>query len=205
MQKKIANILFSTRLTAVLFIVFAVAMAVGTILDRNMDTSPTPYTRQLIYNAWWFEAIMAFFVINFTGNIFRYKLLRKEKWATLTLHLAFIFIFIGAFVTRYIGYEGMISIREGATESEFLSQKTFITAYVVGDYKKNGVLQRYNFQEEVDFSPRLTNSFDETITYDNIPVRFKLKNFIAGAEKDIVPDETGESYLKIVEAGNGMP
>lgn len=205
MQKKIANFLFSTKLTAVLFIVFAIAMAVGTILDRNMDTSPTPMTRRLIYNAWWFEAIMVFFVINFIGNIFRYGLHKKEKWATLILHLSFILILLGAFVTRYIGYEGMMAIREGATESEFRSQKTYVTAYVVGDYKIDGTLQRYNFQRAVDFSPRLDNDFDETITYDNIPVNFKLQKFVAGAEKDIIPDESGESYLKVVEAGDGMP
>ena len=74
MQNRIAKILFSTRLTSVLFIVFATAMAVGTILDRNMDTSPTPYTRNLIYNAWWFEAIMVLFMINFIGNIFKFRL-----------------------------------------------------------------------------------------------------------------------------------
>ncbi|WP_439152722.1 cytochrome c biogenesis protein CcsA [Winogradskyella sp.] len=203
MQKKIVKFLFSTRLTAVLFIVFAVAMATGTILDRNMDTSPTPYTRQLIYNAWWFETIMVIFVINFVGNIGRYRLWRKEKWATLILHLAWILIIVGAGVTRYIGYEGMMSIREGATESQFLSQKTYVTAYVVGDYKINDVLQRYNFQREVDFSERLNNDFDETIVYDNIPVNFKLQKFIKGAETDIIPDESGESYLKIVEAGDG--
>ena len=205
MQKKISNLLFSTKLTAVLFILFAVAMAVGTILDRNMETSPTPYTRQLIYNAWWFEAIMVFFVINFVGNIFRYKLHKKEKWATLTLHLSFILILVGAWVTRYIGYEGIMSIREGATEQQFLSQKTYIKAYIVGDYEKDGVLQRYNFEREVDFSPRLENTFDETITYDNIPVRFSLNKFISGAEKDVVPNDTGERYLKIVESGGGAP
>jgi len=205
MQKKIANFLFSTRLTAVLFIVFAVAMATGTILDRNMGTSPTPFTRTLIYNAWWFETIMVFFVINFVGNIFRYRLHKKEKWATLTLHLSFIFILLGAFVTRYIGYEGMMSIREGATESEFRSQKTYITAYVVGDYIVDGTLQRYNFQRDVDFSPRLNNDFDETITYNNTPVNFRLEKFIVGAEKDVIPDESGVSYLKVVEAGDGRP
>jgi cytochrome c-type biogenesis protein CcsB len=203
MQKKIANILFSTRLTSVLFIVFAVAMATGTILDRNMETSPTPYTRALIYNAWWFEAIMVFFVINFVGNIFRYKLHRKEKWATLTMHLSWILILVGAFITRYVGYEGKMSIEEGQTESQMRSLKTYVTAYVVGDYEIDGVMQRYNFQREVDFSHRLENDFDETITYANVPVNFNLQKFIKGAEKDIIPDEKGESYLKIVEAGDG--
>ena len=89
MQKKLADILFSTRLTAILFITFAVSMAVGTFMDASSDTSPTPYSREMIYNAWWFEAIMVFFVINFVGNLFRFRLYRRKKWATLTFHLAF--------------------------------------------------------------------------------------------------------------------
>lgn len=79
MLKKLSNILFSTRLTATLFIVFALAMGIGTFMDAGQDTSPTPYSRTLIYNAWWFEAIMTMFVINFIGNMFRYRLFRKEK------------------------------------------------------------------------------------------------------------------------------
>ena len=205
MQKKIANFLFSTRLTAVLFIVFAIAMATGTILDRNMDTSPTPYTRTLIYNAWWFEAIMVFFVINFVGNIFRYRLHKKEKWATLILHLSFIFILLGAFITRYIGYEGMMPIVEGQTESEFFSQKTYIGGRIVGNYKINGQLQQRKIEEEVDFSPRLDNDFDKTFDYGGTSVNIKLEEFIKGAEKDVIPNETGKRYLKIVEAGQGAP
>ena len=133
MQNRIAKILFSTRLTSVLFIVFATAMAVGTILDRNMDTSPTPYTRNMIYNAWWFEAIMIFFVINFMGNMFRYRLFRLEKWPVLILHLSWILIIIGAFITRYISFEGMMPIREGETEKVFYSDKTYLTAFIDGE------------------------------------------------------------------------
>lgn len=203
MQKKIANFLFSTKLMAVLFIVFAVAMAVGTILDRNMDTSPTPLTRNLIYNAWWFEAIMVFFVINFIGNMFRYRLLRKEKWATLIIHLSFILILFGAFITRYIGYEGMMPIREGETESEFFSQKTYISGRIIGDYKINGQLQQRRIEEVVDFSPRLTNSFSETFDYGDTEVHIELVDFIEGAEIDVIPNSTGKRYLKVVEAGDG--
>ena len=35
MQKKIASFLFSTRLTGFLFIVFAIAMGIGTFLDAH--------------------------------------------------------------------------------------------------------------------------------------------------------------------------
>ena len=205
MFKKIANILFSTRLTATLFIVYATAMAVGTFLDVGQSTSPTPYSRNLIYNAWWFEAIMVVFMINFAGNIFRYHLLRKEKWATLVLHLSFIFILLGAFVTRYHGFEGMMAIREGATENTFLSQKTYLTTYIDGDYKINGEFQRLVRNDDVDFSPRLENNYSFSTTYGNTPVVVELIDFISGAEEDIVPDETGEYYLKLVEAGGGAP
>lgn len=205
MQKRLANILFSTRLTAILFVVFALAMAIGTFLDANQETSPTPYTRHLIYNAWWFEAIMGFFMINFFGNIFRYRLLRKEKWATLMLHLSFVLIIFGAFITRYIGYEGMMHIREGASENQFLSQKTYVTAYIDGDYMVNGVAQRKIIEREVDFSYRLDNKFHVETDYDNIPITFELEKYIKSAEIDIIPDESGESYLKLVEAGDGQP
>lgn len=205
MQNKLAKILFSTRLTAVLFIVYAGAMIAGTFMDAGQETSPTPYSRALIYNAWWFEAIMVFFVINFVGNIFRFRLYKKEKWATLTLHLAFIFILLGAFVTRYIGYEGMMPIQEGETENTFLSQKTYVSVIINGDYKIDGVPQQLRKEIEVDFSERLNNSFSFNTTYDTIPIAVSLEKFVANAEKDIIPDDTGDVYLKIVEAGNGAP
>ena len=205
MLKKIANILFSTRLTAVLFIVYAVAMAVGTFLDQGQSTSPTPYSRNLIYNALWFEAIMAIFMVNFIGNIFRYRLLRKEKWATLVLHLSFIFILLGAFITRNYGFEGMMSIREGATENTFLSQKIYLTTYIDGDYKIDGQLQRRVLNHDVDFSPRLENDYKRETNYGDARVVLELINFIPGAEEDIVPNDNGEYYLKLVEAGSGAP
>ena len=87
MLKKLTNILFSTRLTGLLFVAFALAMAIGTFMDQGMDTSPTPYSRNLIYNAWWFEGIMVVFVMNFIGNMFKFNLFRKEYFISL-LHLA---------------------------------------------------------------------------------------------------------------------
>jgi cytochrome c-type biogenesis protein CcsB len=205
MRKTLSNILFSTRLTATLFLVFAIAMIVGTFLDASQETSPTPYTRQLIYNAWWFEAIMVFFVINFTGNIFRFRLYKKKKWATLTLHLAFILILVGAFVTRHVGFEGMMSIREGDTENTFLSRETYITAYIDGDYKIDGIPQRLVKEYEVDFSDRLSPNFKAKTDYNGQEITIEVERFVKAAEKDIIPNENGESYLKIVETDGGQP
>src|SRR5690606_11195642 len=205
MLKTLTKILFSTRLTAVLFIVYAIAMIAGTFLDKGQETSPTALTRNLIYNAWWFEAIMVLFVINFIGHIARYRLYKKEKWATLILHLAFILILVGAWVTRYIGFEGMMAIREGATENTFLSRETYVTALVDGDYMIDGLPQRKTLEEGVDFSSRMDNHFEMEDDYNGQPISIKLEKFIKGAEEDIIPDETGEEYLKLVESSGGAP
>ena len=205
MLKKISNILFSNRLTGMLFIVFAVSMAIGTFLDAGQETSPTPYSRTIIYNTWWFECIMLLFVINFIGNIFRYRLLSKKKWATLVLHLSWIFILMGAFITRYIGYEGVMSIREGSVENTFISQKTYVTVYIDGDYEVDGQLMRKFEEKAVDFSPRLNNKFKLNTEYNKTPISIELTDFIKGAEEDVVFDENGENYLKIVESTGGMP
>lgn len=204
MQKKLADILFSTRLTAILFITFAVSMAVGTFMDASSETSPTPYSREMIYNAWWFEAIMVFFVINFVGNLFRFRLYRRKKWATLTFHLAFILILIGAFVTRYIGYEGLMPIREGATESTFLSKETYLKVFIDGDYKVDGVAQRRKVpQKKLDLSERLSNKFKIETDYNKQPITISYKDFISNVKEGFIPSENGDEYLKIVEAGDG--
>ena len=96
-MKNIFNFLYSTRLTAILFILFATAMGIATFIENDFGTQTS---KALVYNAWWFEAIMVFFIINFFGNIFRYRLYKKEKWAVLMFHLSFLFIIIGAAVTR---------------------------------------------------------------------------------------------------------
>ncbi|GAB5400018.1 MAG: cytochrome c biogenesis protein CcsA [Aureisphaera sp.] len=204
MQKKLASLLFSTRLTAILFLIFAIAMAVGTFLDASYERPPSNYAREWIFNAWWFEAIMVFFVINFVGNIFRFRLHRKEKWATLLLHLSFILIIIGAFVTRYIGYEGSMLIREGATESSFLSEKTYLDVFIDGDYKIDGVPQRRQIPlKELRLSERLNNDFVVETDYNQQPITIRYKDFISNAEEGLVASEDGEEYLKIVEAGDG--
>ncbi len=204
MQKKIASVLFSTRLTAVLFLVFAIAMAAGTFLDASSEAPPTPYTRELIYNAWWFEAIMALFMINFVGNIFRYNLHKRKMWASLMLHLAFILVIIGAFVTRYIGFEGIMHIREGQTENTMLSEDTYLDVFIDGDYIIDGVAQRRRLKpKKIRLSERLSNNFTIKTNYNDQPVTIKFKEFIKGAKDGLTKSDNGEEYLKIVESGDG--
>lgn len=198
MDKKIFSFLFSTKLMAVLFIVFAAAMAAGTFIE---DAYNTDTARIIIYNSWWFEVIMFFFMINFLGNIKRYQLYKKEKWATLTLHLSFILILLGAFVTRYISYEGMMPIREGATENQFYSDRTYLTMYVDGQHE--GETKRRTFEKPLLLSAAVDNTFTDEYKFSNIPFKVELVDYVMGAKETIKQNDEGVLYLKMVEAGEG--
>jgi len=198
MEKRILSFLFSTRLMAILFLSYATSMAIGTFIESEYNTDTA---RIIIYNAWWFEAIHVFFVINFIGNIKRYQLLKKEKWATLLLHLSFIFILVGAGITRYISYEGMMPIREGESSSQFFSDKSYLTFFVDGEYK--GQMKRRVIEKPLLLSQVTNNDFSINEQFDAIPFEINYKDFVMDAKETIKETKDGDVYLKLVESGDG--
>lgn len=192
------EILFSTKLTAALFIIFPTAMGIGTFVESWYSTDTA---KIWIYNAWWFELVMALLTLNFVGNIFKYRLLRKEKWAVLLIHLSFILILFGAFVTRYFGYEGMMPIREGATENQFLSEKTYLTVYVDGEI--DGTPLRKKLENDLLLSEHVTNDFKWNNNFKGKDFSIEYVDFFENATEGLILDENGDRYLKIVEAGDG--
>lgn len=203
MDKKVFSFLFSTRLMAVLFLVFAAAMGAGTFIESYYNTDTA---RIWIYNARWFELIMVFFMINFAGNIKRYQLYKKEKWATLLLHLSFVFIILGAFITRYISYEGMMPIREGATSNQMFSDRSYLTFFVDGQYQ--GALKRRVFETPMLLSPAVyppfaSNDFSISDHFDKTPFTVSYKDFVMDVKDTIKASATGAYFLKMVESGSG--
>lgn len=170
--RRFISFLYSTKLMAILFITFAIAMAEGTFVENDYDTDTA---RIWVYNTWWFEAIMGLFVVNFIGNIPRYRLLKRENWAVLVLHLSWVFIIVGAGVTRYFGDEGMISLREGETTKTYLSDRTYITAMVDGTYQ--GAPLRKKKQKEVLFSPYTSNHYKWLSDFKGKPFSITYKSF----------------------------
>lgn len=193
-MKNFLNFLYSTRLMAVLFILFATAMGVATFIENDFGTQTS---KALVYNSWWFEAIMVFFVINFFGNIFRYRLLRKEKWPVLMFHLAFLFILIGAGVTRYVGYEGIMLIDEGETTNTFLSETTYVNVVV-----DNSEVQKTK-HEPILLSAWGSNSWSFSDDFKGKNYEVNLVDYIPWAEKKLIKDENGVEHLFLVESSSG--
>lgn len=122
-MKKLLSIIFSPRTTLGLLVIFGIAMGAATFIENSYDT---PTAKILVYNAAWFEAIMVLMILNFIGSIKRYQLLTLKKLPGLIFHAAFILMIIGAAVTRYIGFEGRMHIREGSSSNHLYSSNIFL-------------------------------------------------------------------------------
>lgn len=196
-MSKIIKLLFSPKWAVLALFSFAVAMATATFIENDFGTQ-TAFT--VIYNARWFEMIMIFLGISFVGNIFKYRLFRKEKWGVLLFHIAFIIILLGAGITRYMAYEGIMRIREGAKTDVIVSDKNFVQAQIT-DAKGKSI----TIHQEKYFASIQNNSFSISSSELSQRVSLKFKEFITDAVPQVVDtEEEGEPLLQLViSAGNG--
>jgi hypothetical protein len=200
MVKKVISLLVSNRLTAILFITFSAAMGIGTFIESMHGTDAA---RILVYNAFWFEIMMILFLINFIFNIKRYNLLSRPKFGILLMHLSWILIIIGAGVTRYIGHEGVMPIREGNTSNEFLSSDTWLTVLVDGEIDGNPLRRKLEKKLLLSEYTSFNNSFKIKNDFDKQKFEIEYLDFIENVDYSVVESESGSNFIKVVEASKG--
>ena len=200
MVKKIASLIVSTRLTAILFLTFSAAMGVGTFIESMHGTDAA---KILIYNAFWFELMMLLFLINFIFNIKRYNLLSRPKMGILLMHLSWILIIIGAGITRYIGYEGVMPIREGKISNEYLSSDTYLTVLIDGEIDNNPLRRKFEKKLLLSEYTQYSNDFIIKNVYDNQKFQIEYLDFTENVDYTVVESDKGNNFIKIVEASKG--
>lgn len=178
---------------AVLLLAFAFSMAYATFLENDYGT---PTAKALIYEAKWFELIMLLLILNFIGNIGRYRLWKREKWPVLVFHLAFILIFIGGAITRYVSFEGTMHIREGETSNEIVTDKNFFKIQIE---EKGDVL---NYQDVPYLMSPLHKDFNATYDFHGKTITVEAKEYIQRKKDSLVADPSGAEYLHLVSTGN---
>jgi cytochrome c-type biogenesis protein CcsB len=120
---KIVKFLLSPVFMGILFLLFALSMAVATFLENDFG-SAAAYS--LVYGSFWFSIILVLLAVNLTGQIIEFRLWRREKLTVFIFHASFLVILLGAAITRYFGYEGSIHIREGEEENRCYSEVQYI-------------------------------------------------------------------------------
>ena len=122
--KKYLTPFFNSRAAGIYMIVFAVAIGIATFIENDFGTSAA---QKVVYRAKWFELLLLLFGTSIVVNIVKFRMIPRKKWTILTFHVAILIIILGAAVTRYLGYEGMMHIRENDTSNTFISAENIFT------------------------------------------------------------------------------
>ncbi len=194
-MEKFARLFFSMRMMALGMIVFLVSIAIGTFLESAYDIQTA---KIIVYNAIWFELLLVFLALNLIANINRYKMWKREKIAMLMFHLSFIVILIGAGVTRYFSFEGLMLIRENAQTDFIYSSDPYLWLKI-----NDGKLQ-YKQSEKMFMSEITSNSFDIDVTFPNhsTPISISYVDFNKNmVDSLVVNDSIKGSSLDIVTGG----
>ncbi len=198
MIKKITSILFSMRLMTILILLFFIAVGYATFIENDFGTQTA---KALVYNATWFEVLIILLSLNMLANINRYKLWRKEKWPVLLFHISFLVITIGAGITRYISYEGSMSIREDDRSNLIVSDQTFLQLKVHNNklqYSLDKPLLLHNYEGPLSFLR--SNDFSLDVNFVDNDIEINYVDYIPNAKDTLVEGE-GEPMLTIVMAG----
>jgi len=180
------NKIFSMQMALLLLFAFAFAIGGATFIENDYGTQSA---RALVYNAKWFEVLLIFITMNLAYNIFKFKMYKKEKMAQFTFHIAFILIFIGAGVTRYIGFEGIMHIREGQSSNSMMSDIMLLQVDVQKDTQKS------HFEKVLYMSSMNSNSLNKSISIDDDSINIELLEYIPNATKQIIEDKNSKNSI----------
>lgn len=174
-----------------LFILFAVAMAVATFLGNDFG-SAAAYS--MVYNTGWFELILLLLAVNLVGRIIITKLYKKDKLPVFLFHLSFVVMIIGAGITRYFGWEGTMHIREGEEQNVCLSDDKYI-GYSVKD--KNGTLVT-GYSQKYSLTSVTADNFKKKIKVNGRDYELILSSILPNAVETITDTPEGEPVISLI-------
>ncbi len=179
---------------AFLFLALAFAMAAATLIESRFGTSTA---RALVYNTHWFELLWGLFALNLINNIIRYRFFTTRRLTLGLFHISFIIMILGAAITRYFSYEGIMHIREGESANYILSSDDYFYASL-GEQKT---------EKKVRFSELAPKQFSTKFFSEGQDVKVKVVGFIQNAEKRAIASASGEPVIDLVfssPGGQGM-
>jgi hypothetical protein len=185
--------LFSPRAFASYILIFAIAIGTATFIENDFGTSAA---QKLIFKTKWFEFLLLLFSGALIANIIRFKLISQKKWTILMFHLAMVVIIIGAGITRYTGFEGIMHIREAESSNSIVSSDMYIKFFVEISGNK------FEFEEPVLFASIGNQDWIKSFNLNGRILKARVTKFLPNPQEILKFDEKGIPTLKIVFGGN---
>ncbi len=170
------------ELMIILTIIFGIASAMGTFIENDHGTE-TAWA--VIYTTKWFELIQILLAVNLVGNMFKYNMFKKEKLPLILFHGGFIVVLLGAAITRYIGYEGVMHIREGDSSNVIRSSDSYVQFQAQsGEETKRTEIKKL-------MSKISSNDFNLNFDINGKSAKVSYKDYIPNAQKTLIEDPNG--------------
>ena len=193
-MKQLLSFIGSMKTMAVLMLVFAVTIGYATFVENDYGTVTA---KADIYNARWFEVLLALLASNLVYNIFKYKMYTLKKAPIFIFHIGFLVVLLGATITRFEGFEGSMHIREGDSSSTILSSEPFFNVVARSGNAKAEVHQ------SIYLSKKSKNSLSSSLVVDGKKVNVEMIEYIPNAIEKSVADESGVPMANLMVTGGG--
>jgi len=185
--------ILSMKMAVLMLFMFGIIAGAATFIENDYGTQTA---RALIYKAKWFELFLAYFIAILTYQIIRYRSY-KTKFPVFLFHAAFIIMALGALITRYVGYEGILHIREGQSANMMVSDVKMLELFAAGK-DANASLEK-----ELYFSTMTPNHLSETLSVGSKKVQIELERYLPVAAEQVVQDPHGGTVLELKISAGG--
>jgi len=175
---KFIKYLFSPSMMGILFVVFALSMAVATFLENDFGSAAA---YNMVYDTRWFELILLLLSVNLTGRLIILKFFKYQKLPVSLFHLAFVLMIIGAGITRYFGWEGTMHIREGVSQDQCFSTDKHI-GYIITD--KNGNVTS-SHSKKYSLTAVSADTYSRELSIGNKDYQLELSKIIPNAAQEM--------------------
>jgi cytochrome c-type biogenesis protein CcsB len=190
-MKKTLNFLVSFPFMGFLLLVLAFSMGIATFVENSYGTEAA---QGVIYKSFWFSLVLLLLAINLVVNFIRHKMYTRQRISVGLFHISFIIILIGAGITRYISFEGVMHIREGESSDFILSSDDYL------NMKSN----EQTTSTPVLFSTLSYKGFNEKILVGGREVKVKSVGFIKNAVRSVVESPSGSEMIDfVISEGQG--
>lgn len=160
------KLFFSYWTTLILLSILAIGAGVATFIENDFGSSTS---RIFVYNHFWYELVLTLTVFNLIGIIAKVNMFKSK--AKFIFHSSFVVMLIGAGMTRYYGYEGIMNIREGETTNQMISLEPFIH---VTTYENN---QTKTYYFEKDFAAFGNAPFSYKVPFNGSEITINYVNY----------------------------
>ncbi len=186
---KFVKMFCSIYTTIVLLAVYAILCAAATFIEADAAYG-IQAAQDMIYRTTLFNIVHILLLLNLIAVFVYRKVWKSKKYYSIILHISFIVILLGAALTRFFGFEGVVHIREQHSSNVIITDEEYLNIRVAIEdniYYTN-IPVRYNSVTQT--------KFHEKIPLNDYVLEVKYNSYTSG-------DKNNPPHINITASYNG--